>query len=80
MRWTSFRMIAHTMTLPFLPFLLRRLPKSIITGLYRIATSAGMKRAFRNRAWPTLQILGLPFMELPDIISLGARPMKATAF
>ena len=51
-----------------------------MTGLHWIDTSAGMKRAFRNRAFPTLESLGLPFMELPEVNSLGASPMKATTF
>ena len=43
-------------------------------------TNAGMKRAFRNRAFPIFESLGLPLIELPEMNCLGASPMKATTF
>jgi len=59
----------HTLTLPFFSFFLQASIESIITGCNRMATRAGMKRAFLNRAWPILQILGLPLWILPERVS-----------
>ena len=71
-------MTATMITLAHLPFVVSRLQKSLKCGFLFLMTSAGIKRAFRTRWDPILEILCFPLTEDPELYCLGLSPEKAT--
>ena len=71
-RCPNFRMITHTITLPFFSVFLGTMIKVWIIWLRWIDASAGMKEHSVDRHYfPILDHLGLPFDELAEIDCLG---------
>ena len=72
-------MTAMMTCLGFLPFAMRRSAKVLRRGLKTLAFMAGMKRARRSWAEPTLVMGVLVFPEVPLTKCLGVSPAQAAS-